>query len=398
MNNIAKGLLTVAVLVGAGIMAMVLLATAPSPEQVEPQQVSTAIRVQAVEKKTVKLKVRSQGTVIPRTESALIPEVSGRIEWMSPNLVPGGYFQKDEVLLRLDARDLKATVDRSKAALARTQAEAEHATYEMKRMEELVKGKLTSQSSLESAIRAQRVAEAAMHEAEIALSQASLDLVRTEVRAPYEGLVRNKNVDVGQFISRGNPVATIYAADSVEVRVPLADNQLAFLDLPLGARGELPIENQAKVILSTYYGGQYYEWIGRLVRTEAEIDTRTRMVNAVVRVVDTQGIDNGKGVEQPALPVGLFVHAEIEGRVVNDVVTLPRAVLRNQSQVLVVDDENRLRYRNVELLRFENDAVVISGGLEEGEIVNLSPIQTVIDGMRVSPINEPTTSTVSSEG
>ena len=383
MNNIAKGLMTVAVLFVAMLMAYALLATAPSPQQVEPEQVSTAIRVDTVDIEDVRLSVRSQGSVTPRTESSLIPEVSGRVDWVSPNLVPGGYFEEGEVLLKLDARDLRASLERSRASLARAEAEAEHAGFEMERLAKLVKQNLTSQASLESAIRAKRVSDAATIEARVAMQQAERDLLRTELKAPYSGLVRSKTVDVGQFVSRGAPVATIYADDSVEVRVPLADSQLAFLDLPLGVRGELPPEYQADVTLSTHYGGDYYEWQGKLVRTEAEIDTRTRMVHAVVRVEDSQTEDS-----QPALPVGLFVNASISGRLAEQVVVLPRAALRNQTQVLVVDPESRLRYRNVELLRFEEDNVIISKGLKAGEQVNLSPIQTVIDGMRVRPLNQ----------
>jgi len=381
MNNVAKGLLTVAVLFVALIMAYALLATAPTAQQVEPEQVATAIRVQNIKIEDVRLAVRSQGTVTPRTESALIPEVSGRVEWISPNLVAGGFFEANEVLLRIDGRDLRASVERSRAALARAEAEAEHSRFEMERQEKLVKENLTSQASLESSIRAKRVSAATTIEARVTLEQTERDLLRTELRAPYEGLVRSKNVDVGQFISRGSSLGSIYAADSVEVRVPLAASQLAYLDLPLGLRGELPPENQANVTLSTHYGGQYYEWAGKLVRTEAEIDTRTRMVNAVVRVEDDK--ENG----QPGLPVGLFVNASIEGRFAKGVAVLPRAALRNQNQVLVVDKDSRLRYRDVELLRFEKDNVIISGGLQQGETVNLSPIQTVIDGMRVKPMS-----------
>jgi RND family efflux transporter MFP subunit len=370
------------VLLIAGIVAVGLVATAPKPERVELEAVATAVRITEIEKQQVRLQVRSQGTVTPRTESSLIPEVSGRIEWISPNLVPGGYFEDNEVMLKIDDRDHNAAVERSKASLARAKAEAEHSTFELKRLQELVKDKLTSQSSLESALRASRVSQAVLRESEVAMRQAERDLLRTEVRAPYKGLVRSKNVDVGQFVSRGNPIAQIYSSDSVEVRIPLADSQLAFLDLPLGQRGELSEALQAEVVLSTHYGGQYYEWRGRLVRTEAEINTRTRMVNAVVRVEENVGTD------QPPLPVGLFVHANISGRLVKDVVVLPRAALRNQSQVLVVDNDNRLRYRNVELLRFDRDDVIISSGLENGELVNLSPIQTVIDGMHVKPIHD----------
>jgi len=157
----------------------------------------------------------------------------------------------------------------------------------------------------------------------------------------------------------------------------LADSQLAFLDLALGQRGSLPLEAQANMVLSTQYGGQYYEWTGKLVRTEAEIDERSRMVNAVARV------DNDRTSGRPPLPVGLFVHAEIAGRQIDNLVVLPRAAIRNQTQVLVVDADSRLRYRDIELLRFDRDQVYIKAGLEAGEAVNLSPIQTVIDGMRV---------------
>jgi RND family efflux transporter MFP subunit len=374
--------MTIAVLFIAGIVAVGLVATAPQPERVEPELVATAIRTAKILKADIRLIVRSQGTVTPRAETTVTPEVSGRIRWVSPNLVPGGYFNENDILVKIDDQDANSTVERSKASLSRAKAEAEHSAFELKRLQQLVKNKLTSQSTLESALRAKRVSDAVLKESEIALKQALRDLLRTEVRAPYAGLVRSKSVDVGQFVSRGNPLAQIYASDSVEVRIPLADSQLAYLNLPLGQRGELPEALQSNVTLSTHYGGQYYEWQGKLVRTEAEIDTRTRMVNAVVRVIEDPEST------QPPLPVGLFVHASIEGRIAEDVVVLPRAVLRNQSQVLVVDEDSRLRYRRVELLRFDRDEVIISSGLQNGEVVNLSPLQTVIDGMRVKPVRE----------
>ncbi|MDG1206138.1 MAG: efflux RND transporter periplasmic adaptor subunit [Pseudomonadales bacterium] len=380
MNNILKGVMTIVVLIGAGIIAVGLVATAPEPKKFEPEEVSTAIRIATVEQQQVRLKVRSQGTVAPKTESSLIAEVAGRIEWTSPNLVSGGYFNENDVLVRLDDEDLQAAVQSRKASFARAKAESEFSNFEYKRLQELVKSNLTSQSSLESASRSKSIAEAILKESAVALKQAERDLTRTEVRAPYDGLVRSKNVDVGQFISRGSNIASLYSSESVEVRIPIADRQLAFLDLPLGRRGELPEALKANVLLSTNYGGQRYEWHGKLVRTEAQIDTQTRMVNAVVRVTGEVGSD------QPHLPVGLFVHAEIDGRLADNIIVLPRAVLRNQNQVLVVDADNRLRYRNVEVLRFDQDDVFISGGLQTGEIVNLSPIQTVIDGMRVKPV------------
>jgi RND family efflux transporter MFP subunit len=380
MSNLIKGLLTMGVLFVAAVMAYGIVITAPTPAQIEPDEVATAIRTQLVEKQQVRLMVRSQGNVEPLTESDLIPEVSGKVKWISPKLVAGGYFEADEVLLQIDDRDYRSLVLRADAALARAKAEDEHARFEYQRLEELVKKKLTSQSTLEGALRSQRIAAATLTEAEVALNQAKRDLQRTAIHAPYAGLVRSKKVDQGQFVSRGVSIASVYSATTVEVRIPLADSQLAYLDLALGQRGAIEPGAQANVTLSTNYGGQYYEWPGKLVRTEAEIDARSRMVNAVVRV------NNDPASGQPPLPIGLFVNAEIEGRLVDNVVVLPRAAIRNQHQVLVIDSDNRLRYRDVELLRFDRDEVYISGGLEAGEAINLSPIQTVIDGMRVKTV------------
>ena len=380
MPNAIKGIITVAVLFFAVIVAYGLVKTAPAPEQFTPEESTTSIRVVEVNRERVRLEVSSQGSVMPYKESELIPEVNGRVSWMSPNLLPGGYFAKDEVLLRIDNRDHRSKVARSKAALNRSMAEEELARFELGRMEELVKKKLTSQSSLEIVLRNHRIAEAVLQDSKIALEQAFRDLQRTEIKAPYDGLVRSEKVDLGQYVSRGMVIASIYAAQYAEVRLPVADKQLAYLDLPLGHRGELADELKPEVLLFTDYGGKHYEWIGKLVRTEAEIDSRSRMVTAVVRV------NNNNNVDQPDLPIGLFVNARIKGRWVEGVVTIPRAALRNQSKVLVVDKDNRIHYRDVKILRFENDNVIVSDGLESGDVVNISPLQTIVEDMLVNPI------------
>ncbi|MCS5575610.1 MAG: efflux RND transporter periplasmic adaptor subunit [Pseudomonadales bacterium] len=380
MRNSLKTGMTIGVLFFAVIVAYGLVKTAPEPPQVEPEEVAISVRVLEAEKNRVQLEVISQGSVEPHQQSELIPEASGRIKWVSPNLVAGGYFAKDDALLRIDDRDYRSTVARGQAALTRARAEEELARYELARMEELVKNKLTSQSSREVVLRNYRIAKATLQDAKLTLEQAKRDLWRTEVRAPYDGLVRNERVDIGQYITRGQSIASIYASDSIEVRLPVADRQLAYLDIPLGYRGEIVEDRRSLVLLSTDYGGKLYEWQGQLVRTEAEIDSRSRMVTAVVRV---QAEDNPG---QPELPIGLFVNAKIKGRWVENIVTLPRAALRNRNQVLIVDSDNRLTYRTVEIMRHENDNILISNGIDDGEVINISPIQAVIEGMQVKPM------------
>ena len=380
MRNSLKTGITVSILCFAVIVAYGLVKTAPEPAQVQPEEVAISVRVLEAEKTSIQLEVVSQGTVEPRQQSELIPEASGRVSWVSPNLVAGGYFKKNDVLLKIDDRDYRSTVARNQAALTRTQAEEELARYELARMKELVKNKLVSQSSLEAVLRNYRIAKAILQDARLTLDQAKRDLLRTEVHAPYDGLVRNERVDIGQYVTRGQSIASVYASNSIEVRLPLADQQLAYLSIPLGYRGEIAKDLRSIVLLSTDYGGSLYEWQGKLVRTEAEIDSKSRMVTAVVRV----RTEDNPG--QPELPIGLFVNAKIKGRWVDNVIRLPRAALRKSNQVLVVDVDNRLTFRTVEIIRHENDNILISRGIRDGEVINISPIQTVIEGMRVNPM------------
>ena len=380
MRNSLKTVITICILCFAVIVAYGLVKTAPEPAQIQPEEVPIGVRVLEAEKTSIQLDVVSQGTVEPRQQSELIPEASGRVSWVSPNLVAGGYFKKNDVLLKIDDRDYRSTVARNQAALTRTQAEEELARYELARMKELVKNKLVSQSSLEAVLRNYRIAKAILQDARLTLDQAKRDLLRTEVHAPYDGLVRNERVDIGQYVTRGQSIASVYASNSIEVRLPLADQQLAYLSIPLGYRGEIAKDLRSIVLLSTDYGGSLYEWQGKLVRTEAEIDSKSRMVTAVVRV----RTEDNPG--QPELPIGLFVNAKIKGRWVDNVIRLPRAALRKSNQVLVVDVDNRLTFRTVEIIRHENDNILISRGIRDGEVINISPIQTVIEGMRVNPM------------
>lgn len=360
--------------------ALVLMATSPQVEPNSPEPLAPTVRVREAVPQAVQLHVHSQGTVSPNKVTALIPEVAGRVVWISPTLVNGGYFERGDVLLRLDDKDHRSALQRAQAALARAQAEHDHAHYEHQRMLSLEQRKLASRSQMEHALKEARVKEAALHDAGANLDQAKRDLQRTEVKAPFAGLVQSESVDVGQLVGRNSPVATLYAVDQMEVRLPIADRQLAFLNLPVGQRGALPEGQQPAVTLTADYAGRTLSWRGRIVRTEAEIDVASRMLNVVARV----------NAESHAAPpaVGLFVEAEIEGLLVEDIVVMPRNSLRNGNRVLIVDADNRLRFRDIEPLRLYQDDVLIRGGLAQGERVCVSALQTPIEGMRVLPIGE----------
>jgi RND family efflux transporter MFP subunit len=231
-----------------------------------------------------------------------------------------------------------------------------------------------------------RVTVAGLREARARESRAARDLARTELHAPYEGRVRSESVDVGQFVQRGAPIARLYAVDFAEIRLPLPDRELAYLDVPLaGETGSEAPAIRPQVGLAAEFAGERHVWNGEIVRTEGELDPLSRMVHVVARVADPYGRTSRVGAP---LAVGLFVEATIAGRQVQGAFVLPRSALREGDQVYVVDEEDRLRLRDVVVMRAERDRVVIAGGLVAGDRVCVSPMGAVVDGMRVRILDD----------
>lgn len=382
-NALIKSVLTLAVLAAAFAAAAGILMTRPSPEKMIPSESISAIRAVIVSQEPLTLWVKSQGTIAPQQTTELIPEVSGRVQWMSPNLVAGGYFKAGEVMLEIDPVDYESRAGLAEAKLIRAEADLEHSLFELERMQALVKNNLISQASLQTATRTHKIATAAHIEAGINQEQALRDLSRTKILAPFDGLIAMERVDLGQFLQQGAVIATLYGSDQLEVRLPIVNEQLAYLDLP-EQNGNQPSEDRSPTILLTaLFAGKQHTWRGTFSRTEAEINAQSRMVTAVARIDQ-----NEQPIGTPPLQIGLFVSASIEGRTVKNVMRLPRAALRSNDQVLVIDEDDRIRFRTVNILRVDSEEVIIDGGLVPGERVNVSPIQTVVDGMRVATNTE----------
>lgn len=360
----------------------------PEVETRPPEVPLPLVRVQPVVLTEHQFIIESQGTVSPRTESQLIPEVSGRVTWVAPSFASGGFFETEEVLVKIDALDYRqalvtarSDLARAKLRLAQEEAEARVARREWSDL-----GGDEDASSL--TLREPQLADAkASVEAAVAgVERAERNLSRTEVRAPYAGRVRRKNVDVGQFVTTGTPVATIYSVDAAEVRLPLPDDQLAFVDLPLTYRDGSQTGPRPKVTIVADFAGRRHTWQSRIVRTEGEIDPRTRMVHAVAEVKNPYAA--GEDPSRPPLSAGMFVEAFIEGRDVSDVALLPRSSLRPDSTLWVIDEDNRLRYRKVTVVRATEDNILVSDGLKTGELVCVSPLDATTDGMRVRVVDD----------
>jgi RND family efflux transporter MFP subunit len=362
-----------------------MLWLSPAVEREAPERNAPLVRVQRVSRAPLNFVVSGHGTVVPRTETDLVAQVAGEIVWVAPDLASGGFFAKDEPLLRIEPLDYEAALESARAGLARSRSEDARARKELDRQRRLANQSIAAESRIDDAENAFAVAAASLREAQAVLTRARRDLERTEIRAPYDGRVREENVDVGQFVNRGAPLATVYAVDFAEVRLPIPDRELSFLDLPLGFQQEQGRQGPL-VELHAEFAGSHHTWQGRVVRTEGQIDPRSRTVNVVVRVDDPYGRESQD--ESVPLAVGLFVEAEIHGREVADAVVLPRRALREADRVLVVDDESRLRFRQVDVLRVQRDEVVIGGGLEVGERVCVSLLMAPVDGMIVRVVPE----------
>ncbi len=376
-----KWLAPVLALALGALGAAILVATTPQAEVRPPARRVPVVRVLQVEKRDVQFSVRTHGTVAPRTESDLVPQVTGPVVWVSPAMVSGGFFEADEVLLRIDPRDYEAALEQALATLARRQSEHARTQKELSRQRGLAERNISSAAKLDDAVNADNVAAAGVRGARASAARAERDLERTEIRAAFPGRVREERVDVGQFLTRGASIGKLYAVDLAEVRLPVPDEELAFLDLPGFQRNHESGTGGPGVRLSARFAGKTWSWTGRVVRTEGEIDPHSRMVHVVAQVDDPYG--RTELSKRPPLAVGLFVEAEIEGRIARDVVVLPRAVVREGDRVLVVDEQNRLHQRDVEVLRTDRNQVVIRTGLRTGERVCVSPLESFVDGMEV---------------
>ena len=377
-------LLPVAVLAIGGWSAKTMIENRPEPEKTAPEIEAPLVRVMQVKPEWMRLKVETEGLVAPRTESQLAPEVSGRVIWASPSMVAGGFFEEGETLLKIDRREYELAVIGARSAVAqaktRVATEEQEAAVALKEWESLGEGAQAPPLVLREPQLAE--ARAAQESAEAALDQAQFDLDRTIVKAPFDGRVWEKSVDVGQYVLRGQAVARLYAVDLAEVRLPVPDEQLAFLTLPLAYRNVESSQHAEgpAVTLKADFAGDTHEWSGRIVRTEGEIDPQTRMIHAIAQVEDPYARLGDS--RRPPLAVGMFVRAEIHGKGIV-AIPVPRTAIRGENTVLVVNDQNRIELRELDIFRQERDRVLIRDGVKEGERICMSTLEAAVDGMPV---------------
>ena len=388
-----KKLLPFAIIIGAIAIAAMLRLARPEPEQNEPQQLAVVVETMPVSVQDAYITVSSQGTVEPRTQTNLVSEVAGQVVEVSPAFVAGGFFQKGDVLVKLDDLDYRAAVSRAEASVASARSlleqekgQADVSQREWDRMSAEEQSRIRAKELYLRKPQLQE-AEARLASALADLEQARTNLAKTTIKAPYDGLVSEKNTDIGQFVTTGASIAQTFAVDYAEVRLPIPESKIAFLDLPM-AVGNMNTGNAfyraPEVDLHSRIGNQGYHWTGLLTRTEGVLDTRTRVLFSVVQVEDPYNLysDDNSWNSEP-LRIGTYVNADIRGRLLEDVVVLPRYTLQANDIIWTADAEGRLRPKTVEVLTINGDDVYVSSGLEDGDQVVLTRLENPLNGAPV---------------
>ena len=383
MRFVLRFALPIVLILAASAVAWQLAVNRPVIAQSPPEPPALLVEVATAERAPVMYQVQSQGTVTPRTSTTLVTEVSGPIIEVAPAFVSGGFFRKGDVLVQIDPRNYRTNVKRASAAVARarTQVATENALagYAFEDWQRLRGLDAASGPASDLTLRKPQLAEAlaGLESAEADMEEAVEDLRRTVIRAPYDGMVRQKRADVGQFVNTGTALAETFATDVAEVRLPLNQNDLQYLELPGWNAGE---DAGLGVKLTAEVSGALHEWEGIVVRSEGVFDETRRVMYVVAEVADPY---DTSGAGRHPLRMGAFVNAEIAGRSGGELVKVPRHALRRGETLWVVNEDLTIHPRTVRIARADEYYAYVIDGVEDGERYCLTPPDQPLPGMKV---------------
>lgn len=368
-----------------GIMCSLAALALYNPPVAErgPEPVSRlTVETLEISPRTYQVMADSFGTVQPRTQSRLVSQVAGEVVWVSPQFRDGGVFAEGDTLLRIDDRDYEADVQIARAQLFEAQqALAEEEALSQQALEDW--RRLGAQEEADDLVLRKpqlRAAQARVASAQAELRKTELNLQRTRLVAPFAGRILSTSVDLGEVISSNSELAQVYASDYVEIRLPLGNDDLDFIDLPEpGPAGRELADSPTPVTIRSSLGGS--EWPGVLVRTEAAIDSNARQLHVVAQVDDPFQLHSDGG--RKPLKIGEYVTATIAGRSLANAIVVPNSTLYQGSYVYVVRDG--LLQRQPVQVAWQNDTdAVIASGLQAGDAVVTTTLGQVTSGTPVA--------------
>jgi RND family efflux transporter MFP subunit len=383
MGRLIAILAPILILLVLGVGGVIAVnAMKPEPEKSEEPPTGLNVFAEPVRSGSLTLAVNTQGEVRPKHEVVVAPQISGRVTYVAPDFIDGGFVNRGQVLVRVESADYELGIVRARSAiasaeqrLARETAEAELARRDLADLG------LTDVSPLARREPQLAEAQAALEAARAQLREAELALARTAVIAPFDGRVRERLVDIGQFASPGQSLGRIFGTDIVEVVLPLKDEELGRLNLPL-AFSAGPANPGPRVIFTANVGGVARTWVGEVMRTGAAVNSQTRQISVIAELKDPFGAGADDGA--PMAP-GLFVNARIEGETLENILIAPRAALRGDDRLFIgMPEDGKLSIRNVAVVYSDRDGVYLRAGAQPGELAITSPIRAPFDGMNIT--------------
>ena len=373
------------VLLLASAIAIVILFNKPSVKKRHHKRKLPIAEVVSTAQTQYAVEINGYGTIEPKTITTVVPRVSGSVVKVAPFFKPGGFFNKGDVLLELDTLDYEVVLEgmKSEFAQAKLNYEQEKARSKQAKLNwsKLNQGKPASALVLN--VTQLELAKAQFSSAQAKLKKARKDLRRTKIIAPYSGRVLEQFVDIGQYVTPSTQLLRIFSTDYVELRVPVTEEQYALVGLPEYYRDETPTKsiNQPKAFIESNMAGKRHVWTGTVVRTEGTVDVSTRQIFLVIKI-DNPYDTNGEN--RPPLKIGQFVSAKVKGVTLENVIVVPRSIVRENNYVMVVDNQSMIKRTQVKLL-WENsqEAVLSAKALDQGDRILSTYLPFVANGSKV---------------
>ncbi len=431
-----QAILALAVLGGAALLALHLVKTGPKAERRPPTREAKLVEVQALEPSQEQVTIDAMGEVIAARRIEVRPRVSGNIEWLSPECIPGGRFAEGSDIARIDSADYDLAVEQAEAEVKRLTAVWEQRQSEVAERESAVEQRRSevvqcdaalkielgqqsiaqreyelldrevreedrelvlrqpqlatarancdaaraalaaAEAAKKSAMAMARAAERSKVAAEVALKQAKLDQQRTHLRAPFNAVVERRAIDLGSQVSVGTPVATLVGTDEYWVEVSLPVDQLKWIRIPRSRQEE---GSPARIVHESAWGPGAVRK-GRVLGLASSLETEGRMARLLVAVEDPLALKE-ENAGEPALLLGSYVRVEIDGPTLDNVIAIERKHLRDGNHVWIMSPEETLDIRPVDIKYRAREQVLVDGSLRPGERLVVTNLAAPVEGM-----------------
>lgn len=378
-------------ILGAGFGIMQLMTSLKkAPDKQIPSNPGTLVETIQLTAGNQQVVVWGTGTVQPRRSAGIVPEVSGKITRLAPAFIAGEFFNEGDLLFEIESIDYELAAEKSKAAvsnaeyeLARIESQSRVARMEWERIELDDKDTPNPLVLYEPQL---KNARAALASAEADLEQRIINIRRTKLYAPFNCRIQSESIDLGQHVIAGQPVAVISGTDMAEIIVPVSLEDSQWLSIPRNRREK---DNGSPADVRIEVSDKQFQWPGRIDRSLGELDPKGRMLRLVVRVKDPYRLISSDESSNPFyLTSGLFVDVRLKGDILSDVFSLPIDALRIQSSIWVMNADQVLEIRRVQVIRRERDRILVKGGLDPDDRIVLTYLSGAVPGMKLRPTKE----------